>query len=77
MWQSTKCPNLWLTESELRDVAHTSLIENLGGACMHSSCTGADPLPGGSQMATQEAAICNMLCGGWSSIGLVTKSAQA
>ena len=44
MWQSTKCPNLWLTESELRDVARTSLIENLGGAHMHSSCTGANPI---------------------------------
>ena len=39
-----KCLNLWLTESEPRDVAHTSFIENLGGTVMHSGCTGADPV---------------------------------
>ena len=44
MWQSTKCPNLRLTESEPRDAAHTSFIENLGGAHMRSSHAGADPI---------------------------------
>ena len=44
MWRSTKCPNLWLTESEPRDVAHTSFIENLGGVHMHSGCAGTDPI---------------------------------
>ena len=28
MWWSMKCPNLWLTECEPRDVARTSFIEN-------------------------------------------------
>ena len=31
-------------ESEPRDVARTSFIENLGGAGMHSGYTGADPI---------------------------------
>ena len=44
MWRSTKCPNLWLTESEPRDAARTSFIENLGGAGMHSGCIGTDPI---------------------------------
>ena len=43
MWQSTKCPNLRLTESEPRDVAHTSFIEILGGVHMRGGRTGADP----------------------------------
>ena len=44
MWWSMKCPNLQLTESEPRDAARTSFIENLGGACMYSSRAGADPI---------------------------------
>ena len=31
------------TKSEPRDVARTSFIENLGGACMRGNCAGADP----------------------------------
>ena len=72
-----KCPNLWLTKSEPRDVARTSFKENLGGRACTAAAQVPTPLPGGSQMATQEAAICNMLCRGWSSVGPVTKSAPA
>ena len=58
MWRSTKCPNLWPTESEPRDVARTSFIEILGGARMRSVRAGADPIarwnpdghPGGSHL---------------------------
>ena len=38
-----KCPNLQLTESEPRDVAHIPFIENLGAACMRGSHAGIDP----------------------------------
>ena len=44
MWWSTKCPNLWLSESESRGAVRTCFIENLGGAHMHSGCTGTDPI---------------------------------
>ena len=44
MWQSMKCPNLRLSESEPRDVAHTSFIENLDGAHIRSGCAGTDPI---------------------------------
>ena len=42
MWWSTKCPNLWPTESEPRDAARTSFIEILGGVCMCGIHAGAD-----------------------------------
>ena len=71
MWQSTRCPNLWLTESEPRDVVRIPFIENLDGACM---CDDWPLLLGGSQMATLEAAICNALCERWSSVAPVTNS---
>ena len=59
MWQSTKCPNLQLTESEPRDAAHIPFIEILGRAHMHSDHTGTDPVarwepngyPGGCHFA--------------------------
>ena len=46
MWWSTKCPNLWLTESESRDAVHIPFIEILGGARMRSDGAGTDPIAG-------------------------------
>ena len=73
MWQSMKCPNLRLKESEPRDVVHIPFIEILGGAHMRSSHAGMTPLLGGNQMAALGAAICNVLSERWSSLAPVTK----
>ena len=40
----TKCPNLRLTESEPRDVAHIPFIKILGGVRMSSDGTGTNPV---------------------------------
>ena len=84
MWQSTKCPNLWLTESEPRDAMCTSFIENFGGAHMHSSCTDTDPIarwksngrPGGCHLQYvmqrgQQCRTSNQVC-----MGLMTVARQ-
>ena len=79
-----KCPNLRLTESEPRDAAHTSFIENLGGACMCSSHAGADPIarwksnshPGGCHLQyvmrrVEQGSAGNQVC-----MGLMTVARQ-
>ena len=58
MWQSTKCPYLWPTESGPRDAVCTSFIEILGGIHMHGIHAGTNPIarwnpdghPGGSHL---------------------------
>ena len=84
MWWSTKCLNLWLTKSEPGDVAHTSFIENLGGAHMCSSRAGANPIvrwksngcPGGChlQYITQRVEQCS--AGNQLHMGLTTVTRQ-
>ena len=58
MWQSKKCPNLWLTKSEPRDAVRTSFTEILGGVCMRGIHADINPIakwnadgsPGGSHL---------------------------
>ena len=44
MWQSTKCPNQWPTESEPQGEVRTSFIEILFGVRMRGICAGTDPI---------------------------------